>query len=145
MSIRRKGNDFRPDRKGGHRELEFFGVEDAIVNLNFVDETIEALSCGIGSVTSVTTNNHWESMSCHGAPCSTGSLDSVDEDNLIAAVIGPSDVSPLANWDGACIVEVISPTTIVNICVTISTDSVVKLAGVSRSVFLTEDHVVDLA
>ena len=84
-------------------------------------------------------------MSCHGATCSTGSLDSIDKDNLIAAVVGPSEVSPLASRNGACIVEVITPTTIVNICLTISTDTVVKLASVSSAVFLTEDHVVDLA
>ena len=54
-------------------------------------------------------------------------------------------MSPFFRSCRSRVVEIIPPTTVVNISFTISTDSVVELIGIPRSVFLTEDHMIHLA
>ena len=125
--------------------MEFFGGENAIVDLNLVDEAVEALPGRIGSVTSVTTDDHRESVSCHGTTCTTGSLDSVHKDNLIGAIKLKRKVGPFTNRHDARITKIITPATVVDITFAISTDPMVKHGCVSGAVFLSEDHVVHIA
>ena len=71
----------------GHLGLNLRYSEDFIKNFHFVNCSIKALPSRISSVTSVTTNDHWEGVSCHRAAVLAGSFDSVNKDNLIGAIV----------------------------------------------------------